>query len=159
MSQWVHVIAVIRYDGIEEKKAKKILGKMYPFSVPSHDGRYYKGIENYKEDNTYKYIPMGSEGSLEYKFFDFGDFPDFFNPELKRGDTCAGGAGERDVIIKGDLRRYSNVEYIKNWFLDKCKKLKANDGVIRINDDYADKAVVYDYDFFRSDYDDIRENK
>lgn len=139
MSIWTHVIGTIRIESNNDKKVKKIMGEMHTW----YDRRKMK--YEYIEDSSCKAIPLGSEGSLEYKFFDFGDIQDPFNPDEKVSETSC---GERGLVIKGDLRDYENIDYIAQWFKNKCKRLYTRDAIISIHCLSRIKIIYFDGNSF-----------
>lgn len=98
MSQWTHVTGGIRFDGVVMdgnrsmmlKGLKEILGRTCNWDSPS-------------EDWTACNVPCGSEGSLQYHIHEYDK-----------------GLPWAVVVIWGDLRDYSDVKAISNWFENVC---------------------------------------
>lgn len=103
MSQWTHVNASFRLDSfgrIEDEELIDIFGKSIDF--------YHMDEIEYDEDwevkDKDKYLPMGSEGTLEMSIW--------HNPN----ESCIAST---TVSIFGDLRDYGDYEEIEKWF-NKC---------------------------------------
>jgi len=99
MSIWAHVIGCIRIDGIlaigdDKKDIEKIIGPMSLW-------------DSWNDDST---LPVGSEGSLQYKIIEYAD-----------------GLPWLVIPIWGDLRDYENISEIKKWWEELLIKL----GIIR----------------------------
>lgn len=103
MSQWTHVNASFRLDSIGEIPDEKIIA-IFGECVD------YKGMSNIEYDENYevkdkeKYLPIGSEGSLEMNIW--------HNPDK----SCMAST---TVSVFGDLRDYGSFDEIKKWF-NKC---------------------------------------
>lgn len=121
MSSWVHVAGVIRLDAfignesrakVQRSKIREVLGKECRYE---DSNEVWEDAENHPE----KYLPMGSEGSLEMTIHT--------NPEK----NCLAAY---TVTIFGDLRDcgYSKeemeTEYI-NWFKQKIEELNKFFGI------------------------------
>ena len=103
MSQWTHVNASFRLDSFgrtEDEELINIFGKSIDF--------YHMDEIEYDEDwevkDKDKYLPMGSEGTLEMSIW--------HNPN----ESCIAST---TVSIFGDLRDYGDYEEIEKWF-NKC---------------------------------------
>lgn len=130
MSNWTHVAAVFRVDGLrgyeKEPDWDKILGKECLFPQHESDARGQwihteKAETAFDEDlkafgklckdaakHPTKYLPMGSEGSLQKSVWR--------NPD-------ASHIAAYTVTVWGDLRDHESIGEIKEWFDRCCKKL------------------------------------
>ena len=72
-------------------------------------------------DNADKYLPMGSDGSLQESIW--------INPDKHSMDSYT-------ISIFGDLRDHDNVKEIIDWFKEKCKKLWVRNAVITVENEY-----------------------
>lgn len=100
MSNWTHVAAIFRIDSFtRDLKFDEIFGEELHWNDP----------ENKWEDasnNPEKYLPLGSEGSLNISVWE--------EPDL----SCIAAY---TVSIFGDLRDHESVDEIIKWFDEKCK--------------------------------------
>lgn len=107
MSQWTHVNANFRLNSlgeIDDKTLINIFGK----SVDFYNMDKIERDENWKVKDKDKYLPMGSEGSLEMSIW--------HNPDT----SCMAST---TVSIFGDLRDYGSFNEIKKWFNRCCDAL------------------------------------
>lgn len=149
MSRWAHVAGVIRYDCAYHKDdlIKETLGKMYrwndgkQFEYGSPEYKAYRKERKSAFDLRKKHIPMGSEGSLEYKILHEGIIPDEDGHISLMADT--------EVIIWGDLRdvNYNSINYIKKWFKRATcnSKLFVRQAVLQIDDEWSDSLIILTY--------------
>lgn len=103
MSQWAHVNASFRLDSFgrtEDEELIEIFGK--PIDYYHMDEIEYD--EDWEVKDKDKYLPMGSEGTLEMSIW--------HNPDK----SCIAST---TVSIFGDLRDYGDYEEIEKWF-NKC---------------------------------------
>lgn len=103
MSQWTHVNASFRLDSfgrIEDEELINIFGK----SIDFYHMDEIEYDENWEVKDKDKYLPMGSEGTLEMSIW--------HNPN----ESCIAST---TVSIFGDLRDYGDYEEIEKWF-NKC---------------------------------------
>ena len=118
MSQWTHVCGCIRVDAI-----RGLMGDT-PSTLQKKLGR----IVEYEDEDYETTLPCGSEGSIQYDII--------VNPHKE--DLAA-----YVVPIWGDLRDYSNVEEIKNWFNGVCDSIvMIRDAVISIDVEYGTQEIV-----------------
>jgi hypothetical protein len=119
MSNWTHVAGIIRVDAIrvdddiEELDFDKILGK---------ECLNYSSREVWDDARKHpdKYLPMGSEGSLQKTVWE--------NPDRGRVNSYT-------VSIFGDLRDHDNTSEIIDWFIEKCNLLWVRSAVITVEND------------------------
>ena len=119
MSNWTHVAGIIRVDRIrvdddvEELDFDKILGK---------ECLNYSSREVWDDARKHpdKYLPMGSEGSLQKTVWE--------NPDRGRVDSYT-------ISIFGDLRDHDNTSEIIDWFIEKCNLLWVRSAVITVDND------------------------
>lgn len=107
MSNWTHVAGIIRIDYIKwendpELNFDELIGKECLFES---DSEIWEDAKN----NPDKYLPMGSEGTLEKSVW--------INPKQYDVPRYA-------VSIFGDLRDHDNPQEIIDWFQKICNKLK-----------------------------------
>jgi hypothetical protein len=119
MSNWTHVAGIIRVDRIrvdddvEELDFDEILGK---------ECLSYSSREVWDDSRKHpdKYLPMGSEGSLQKTVWE--------NPDRGRVNSYT-------VSIFGDLRDHDNTSEIIDWFIEKCNLLWVRSAVITVEND------------------------
>jgi hypothetical protein len=128
MSNWTHVAGIIRVDRIrvdddaEELDFDEILGK----ECLSDSSRK---VWDDALKNPDKYMPMGSEGSLQKNVW--------VNPNKGHVDSYT-------VSIFGDLRDHDNISEIIDWFIEKCNLLWVRSAVITVeNEWYGTKTYTY----------------
>ena len=121
MSNWTHVAGIIRVDGLRclddvlgDPNFDEIIGKECLWESP-------KKIWDDADDNPDKYLPMGSEGSLQKSIW--------INPDKDCMDSYT-------ISIFGDLRDHDNVKEIIDWFKEKCKKLWVRNAVITVENEW-----------------------
>lgn len=130
MSCWCHVAAVMRIDAIrvddyyEEPDWDELIGKECLWE--SGDD-----IWNDMKLNPERYLPMGSEGSLQKSIW--------VNPDLSH---CAAYV----VTIFGDLRDCDDgdADKIIEWFKNKCKQFSIRQAMITVNYGYGKTNWVYE---------------
>lgn len=118
MSQWTHVAGCIRVDAV------RIIND------PINDIKKVLGkIVRYGDSDWDTTIPCGSEGSLKYQIIE--------NPDK----NCMAAYC---IPIWGDLRDYSNVEEIENWFNSCCENLIVRNAVLNIDVEFGiEKNISY----------------
>ena len=130
MSNWTHVAGIIRVDDFRfgndiTKDFDKIIGKECLWGSPTE-------VWDDAENNPDKYLPMGSEGSLQKSIW--------INPDKDCMDSYT-------ISIFGDLRDHDNVKEIIDWFKEKCKKLWVRNAVITVeNEWYGTETYTYVYE-------------
>lgn len=123
MSNWTHVAGIIRANGIAELDFDEIIGKECLWESPEK-------AWNDAEANPDKYLPMGSEGSLEKSIW--------INPD---GNCLA----RYTISIFGDLRDHDSTSEIIEWFKEKCKSLWVRNAVITVrNEWYGTETYTYE---------------
>jgi hypothetical protein len=128
MSNWTHVAGIIRVDRIrvdddaEELDFDEILGK----ECLSDSSRK---VWDDALKNPDKYMPMGSEGSLQKSVW--------VNPNKGRVDSYT-------ISIFGDLRDHDNISEIIDWFIKKCNLLWVRSAVITVENEMHG-AETYTY--------------
>lgn len=127
MSVWTHVAGIIRVDGIrrddtDEIDFDAIIGKQCLWESP-------KEVWEDAEANPDKYLPMGSEGSLQKSVWE--------NPNKNCLDQYT-------ISIFGDLRDHYSTSDIIEWFKGKCKLLWVRNAVITVeNELYGTETYTY----------------
>lgn len=120
MSQWTHVSAVIRYDGIKGQTPDPSLGRTVHFDDPR---------ENWHHCD----VPRGSEGSLQYRLEEVGT-----------------GAVRFTAMIWGDLRDFSSVDGILEYLDRITAGQMIRSGLAEIEVEYQQTIVLrYDDDLDR----------
>lgn len=88
--------------------------------------------EEYWDDaleNPSKYLPMGSEGSLQKSVWE--------NPDRSCMDSYT-------ISIFGDLRDHDSISEIVKWFIEKCNLLWVRNAVITVeNEWYGTETYTY----------------
>ena len=121
MSQWTHINAMVRFDGIPEMKEPITKEEL--------------GVVSTWEEGEETNIPCGSEGSLDYEIID-----------TARGES--GYAACRAVAFWGDLRDYDSADEILEYFTKIIQGKMIRSGVLEINIEMQ-RTLVYrvsDYD-------------
>lgn len=122
MSQWTHVNASIRFDGIlgTGQPTKKDLGQMCKWE--DKDTSHWETSK----------LPCGSEGSIEYEIIKTG------------GENSLASMA---VNFTGDLRDYDDTTEIITYFNEIVKERMVRSGVIEIDVEFKDTLILrYDYD-------------
>lgn len=122
MSNWTHVAGIIRVDSREKLDFDKILGKECLSDSPSE-------VWDDALENPSKYLPMGSEGSLQKSVWE--------NPDRSCMDSYT-------ISIFGDLRDHDSISEIVKWFIEKCNLLWVRNAVITVeNEWYGTETYTY----------------
>ena len=130
MSNWTHVAGIIRVDDFRfgnniTKDFDELIGKECLWESSDE-------VWDDTENNPDKYLPMGSEGSLQKTVW--------VNPDKHSMDSYT-------ISIFGDLRDHDNVKEIIDWFKEKCKKLWVRNAVITVeNEWYGTETYTYVYE-------------
>lgn len=105
MSNWTHVAAIFRIDSFHDRnemdKLNEIIGEECLFDAPDW-------MWDEVEANPIRYLPMGSEGSLEKSIWE--------NPDK----NCMSAY---TISVFGDLRDHDEPQGIIDWFDTKCSQL------------------------------------
>ena len=107
MSCWSHVSGVIRLNSFRRRGNAPDFDEMFGREVNWVD-LHCDGEQEY-DRHPEKYLPMGSEGSLQKSVW--------VNPDHR--DLCA-----FCVTIFGDLRDHYNSDGIIEWFKKKCESVE-----------------------------------
>lgn len=120
MSQWTHINASIRFDGIMNLglPTEKELGKICRWE--DEDTSHWENPD----------LPCGSEGSINYKIIK--------NPNIHSIAAMV-------VVFYGDLRDYSDVDEILKYFERITKGKAIRSGVLEIDVEFKD-TIVYRFD-------------
>ena len=126
MSNWTHVAGIIRIDAFRfndyDPDFDRLIGKECLWESP-------KNVWDDAENNPDKYLPMGSEGSLQKSVW--------FNPDA----NCL---ASYTVSIFGDLRDHDSTKEIIDWFKKICKKVWVRNAVITVtNERYGTETWDY----------------
>ena len=127
MSGWTHVAAVFRVDGIRGLMCE-----------PDWDEAFgkeclWESTDEVWEDcmaNKEEYLPMGSEGSLQKSVW--------VNPA--KNDLAA-----YTVSVFGDLRDYSSIDSIVEWFEKCCSKCWIRQAACTIENEWSGKTETVTY--------------
>ena len=129
MSNWTHVAGVIRvdymkWDDIPELDFDELLGKECLWEA---DEETWVDADN----NPNKYLPMGSEGSLQKSVW--------IDPDKSNIPRYT-------VSIFGDLRDHDSCDEIIEWFKNKCKLIgSVRQATITVdNGYYGTKSYTYE---------------
>lgn len=134
MSTWTHVAGIVRIDMFRllekgESDEKEIIEEM-----TSHFGKELSFYDvTLKWDDAYEhpehYLPFGSEGSLKMSVW--------INPNTHSMAAVT-------VSIFGDLRDYSDVDGIVEWFKEKCNNdISVRNACITAQNDCNEPVVWY----------------
>lgn len=108
MSQWTHVAGIIRVDGIDQpKNAPLFLGHQTKDWL-EREGMSFEESNQHWDDAQNSGIPMGSEGSLKWKW----------STEGRESSMYKG-----NYYIWGDLRDFNDPKIILEWLSKKVKEL------------------------------------
>ena len=121
MSQWTHINASIRFDGIQGTEllpTEKELGKICRWG--DKDDSHWENPD----------LPCGSEGSLEYKII--------LNPDQNSLAAMV-------VVFYGDLRDYDDVDEIIDYFNKIVKNKSIRSGILEIDLEY-ENILIYQFD-------------
>lgn len=126
MSNWTHVAAIFRVDGLcRDYNFTEMFGKELNWN-DSMD----KWIE--AEEHPEQFLPLGSEGSLNMSVWE--------NPD----SSCLAAY---TVSVFGDLRDHDSIDEIINWFNEKCKGIWIRQAVITVeNEMYGMLTKTYRYE-------------
>lgn len=117
MSQWTHVNASFRLNSlgiISDEMITENFGK----SVDYYGMYGIEYDENWEVKEKEKYLPMGSEGSLEISIW--------HNPDT----SCMAST---TVSVFGDLRDYGSFEEIEEWFNKCCSSFSIRQAICQVN--------------------------
>ena len=119
MSNWTHVAGIVRVDCmrglVKEPDFEQIFGKELS----------YEDLDEVFEDaeaHPEKYLPIGSEGSLNMSVWT--------NP-------CEMDIAAYTVSIFGDLRDHHDPDAIIDWFKEKCSKVWVRNACITVENERA----------------------
>lgn len=125
MSQWTHVNASFRLDSIsriDDEKIINIFGKAVDYNH-MYEIEY---DENWEVKNKEKYLPMGSEGTLEMSIWR--------NPD----ESCVAST---TVSVFGDLRDYESFDEIEKWFNRCCDAFSVRQAFCQVNVEFCGTKV------------------
>lgn len=133
MSNWTHVAGIIRMDSIRgfasEPNFDELIGKEVRFEDEVK-------VWDDAEENPDKYLPIGSEGSLEKSVW--------INPDESH---CAAYV----ISIFGDLRSHDSAEEIVEWFKNKVTKIEEGEfgwvrqAVITVWNEFSHKNISWQF--------------
>ena len=137
MSVWTHVAAVFRIDGCalfdDDDSIADTIGKECLLDMPEEVWRDC-------EENPSKYLPCGSEGSLQKVVW--------VNPDPHN-------MARYSVMVFGDLRDFDNTNYVKEWFNKVCDNSWIRQAIINI--ECYPEDILLKYDPSESGTDDVYE--
>lgn len=127
MSNWTHVAAIVRIDGL--------VGLTGPIDVIGIFGKeclFESDADTWKDAyrNPDRYLPMGSEGSLQMSIWE-------------NSDTSSLAAVT--VSIFGDLRDHDDPQQIVDWFKRKVKGQLVRQAVITVENE-KNGTVTWTYE-------------
>ena len=119
MSNWTHVAGIIRVDDLRLEKDTdldfdELIGKECLWESPEE-------VWEDMDKNPDKYLPMGSEGSLQKSVW--------INPDRECIATYT-------ISIFGDLRDHHSTSEIIDWFKKICSQLWVRNAVITVNNEW-----------------------
>ena len=115
MSQWTHVAAIVRIDGIGTRPTKRALEKIFGKELRyDDDGDLWDEADEHPE----RFLPFGSEGSLHMSVWRDAD------KHVVPGTT---------VSFFGDLRDYDNPAEIISWFQTALQEVWVRQATITAN--------------------------
>ena len=124
MSQWTHVAAIFRVDSF------RFAGEKLNFTEIFGKELGYDDLDAWYEADVCpeKFLPFGSEGSLHMSVWE--------NPKVNH-------LAAYTVSVFGDLRDYSDIEKIMNWFDEKCKLVRIRQAVITVDNGNEVETKTY----------------
>lgn len=150
MSNWTHVAAVFRVDGLplpgmQEPDFESVFGKVIPNYDWSLDEKV-RETEEYKaaelanrnawaeyDEHPERFVPTGSEGSLQMSVWR--------NPSSHEMAMYT-------VTVFGDLRDHDSIEEIVAWFEACCGKAWLRQAVVDIHNEVnGHKTVAWEEEF------------
>lgn len=114
MSNWTHVAAVVRIDSLRLYDDEPNFADHFGHEVKWEDDM---SVWDDAERNPEKYLPMGSEGSLQMSVW--------INPNRSHLDAYT-------VTIFGDLRDHDSPDSIIQWFRRKCENIMVRNATIEV---------------------------
>lgn len=117
MSQWTHVNASFRLNSLEKISDERIV-EIFGKSVGYHDMYGIEYDEDYEVKDKEKYLPIGSEGSLEMSIW--------HNPDT----SCIAST---TVSVFGDLRDYGSFDEIEEWFIKCCTSFNIRQAICQVS--------------------------
>lgn len=128
MSDWTHVAAIFRVDGIRaiapDPDFDEVFGKECLFESP---------VEVWDDANEHPeaYLPLGSEGTLEKSVW--------VNPDR----SCMAAY---TVSVFGDLRDFSSIDEIMEWFERCCGKCWIRQAAITVENEWSGEVRTTAYE-------------
>ena len=116
MSQWTHVNASFRLNSLGRTNDEELI-KIFGKPVDYHDMDEIEYDDNWEVRDKDKYLPMGSEGTLEMNIW--------HNPS----ESCMAST---TVSVFGDLRDYGSFDEIKEWFNRCCDSLWIRQAICQV---------------------------
>lgn len=127
MSDWTHVAAIFRVDGIRavmpDPDFDAIFGKECLWDSPGETWDDWR-------EHPDEYLPMGSEGTLEKSVW--------VNPD---GSYAAAYA----VSVFGDLRDYHSVDDVVVWFEACCGKCWIRQAAVTVYNEWSGETRTVAY--------------
>ena len=117
MSNWTHVNASFRIDSISKITDKEI-SDVFGEVVSYRDSSEVLDEIFYDSSKKNKYLPMGSEGSLDISIWR--------NPD----ENCLAST---TVTVFGDLRDYNSFDEIEKWFIRCCESFMIRQAVCQVD--------------------------
>jgi hypothetical protein len=117
MSQWTHVNSIFRLDSFQRIKDEEIIN-IFGKAVDYEHMDEIEYDEDWEVKDKEKYLPMGSEGTLEMSIW--------HNPNV----SCMAST---TVSVFGDLRDYESFEEIEKWFNRCCDAFAIRQAICQVN--------------------------
>lgn len=109
MSCWNHVAGVIRIDGWPAEEGSDVYSDEFWDKLIGKEVRYGRGMWDEYDKDSFAFMPVGSEGSLQKTVW--------INPDKS-------SLASYTVTIFGDLRDYQDCHSIIEWFSGLCEKIE-----------------------------------
>lgn len=116
MSQWTHVNASFRLNSLG-RVSDEIITEIFGKSVSYYDMYRIERDEDWEIKDKEKYLPIGSEGSLEMSIW--------HNPDA----SCVAST---TVSVFGDLRDYGSFDDIEEWFNKCCTSFNIRQAICQV---------------------------
>ena len=128
MSDWTHVAAIFRVDGIRgitpDPDFDEVFGKECLFESPVE-------VWDDATEHPEAYLPLGSEGTLEKSVW--------VNPDR----NCVAAY---TVSVFGDLRDFSSIDEIMEWFEGCCGKCRIRQAAITVENEWNGEVRTAAYE-------------
>lgn len=180
MSQWTHVAATFRVDGLFNKPNRLDLEEIIGKKIPNYWNKYNEIRDKLEVTGEYKCDLKEVLNNKEFQEF-LNEYEAACNEQKEHPELYipAGGEGCLDydiwenpesrhmscytVSVFGDLRDYNDVDAIKAWFKRVCERLMIRQAVCNIDVEFIGVHNIsyvnnhYNESFFKDVYEEYYE--